>query len=103
MGLTIEYNRGERQYEWVDPESGEIFTFPPKHKAAAFQFALAMLDGDLHDAAKNWVEETPQLERTIWKAAELVANGSVTAVSPALHMVESSDGYGRYSAAESLA
>ena len=96
--INITYNRSAKQYEWIDPQSGEVFTFESgkANKAAAWRFALSMLDPDLHDAAQRWADETPQLERVIWKGAEIVATGGVEEKSSTLHMVASSDGYGRY-------
>ena len=103
MTIQIDYDRSERNYKWVDPESGEVFTFPSgkENKAAAWRFALSMLDSDLHDAAQRWADETPQIERLIWKGAELVATGGVDEKSATLHMVASSDSFGRYAVEQS--
>jgi hypothetical protein len=100
--ITIDYNRTERRYEWLDPESGEILTAPSgaENKAQLFQAALSILEPDLANAACAWIAEEPYLERTVWKAAEIVATDGVE-IFPTngrlLAKVQSSDGYGRYS------
>jgi hypothetical protein len=98
--IAIEYDRKDRVYRWTDPDSGECFSFPPKQKSAAFQFAVSMLDPDLFAAARRIIENHPQLERVSWRAVELVANEAVEVFAVprdnVLAMVHSSDGYGRY-------
>ena len=100
--LDITYDRSERQYRWIDPDSGEIFSFPSGKagKAQAFQFAVSMLDPDLWTAAQNWLTDEPYLERVVMKAVELVAGDGVETFpgnGRLLAMVSSSDEYGRYS------
>jgi hypothetical protein len=100
--LDINYNRSDRQYEWVDPDSGEIFTFPrgKQGKVEAFHFAISMLDPELYQAAQRLIEQHPQLERVTWKAVELVCGEAVEVFDVpqgnVQAMMDSSDGYGRY-------
>ncbi len=98
--IDINYNRQDKQYEWIEPESGELFTFPAKQKHMAFRFAVSMLDSDLYEAAERLIADHPQLERVTWRAVELVcANGIEVFPAPVagvVAMVDSSDGYGRY-------
>ena len=98
--IDINYNRQDKRYEWIEPESGELFTFPAKQKHMAFCFAVSMLDSNLYEAAERLIEEHPQLERVTWRAVELVCASGIE-VFPAplgnvVAMVDSSDGYGRY-------
>jgi uncharacterized Zn finger protein len=96
----ITYNRSEKRYEFIDPESGEILTAPTKQKHELFKTAVALLDPDLFAAAAQWLDHTPQLERTIWRAVELVATNSIEVYDVAQNglvaMVDGSDEYGRY-------
>ena len=96
--IDINYNRQDKQYEWIEPESGELFTFPAKQKHMAFRFAVSMLDSDLYEAAERLIEERPQLERVTWRAVELVCANAIgvfpAPVAGVVAMVESSDGYG---------
>jgi hypothetical protein len=98
--IDINYNRQEKQYEWIEPESGERFTFPAKQKHEAFRFAVSMLDSDLYAAAERMIEDHPQLERVAWRAVELVCANAIEVfpapVAGVVAMVDSSDGYGRY-------
>jgi len=96
--VQIEYNRQAKQYEWVDPNSGEILTAPSKCKGDLFKAAVGLLDPDLYTAVVGMIAKHPQLERVAWKAAELVTQNAVEIMptSAVLAMVESSDGYGRY-------
>lgn len=95
------YNRSARAYTVVDGD-GMLYEFPagPQGKHAAVRFALQMEHSDVYAAVERWLDEAPQLERTLWKAAEIVISGGVE-VFPApragvVAMVLSSDGYGRY-------
>lgn len=100
--VKIEYNRSERRYEWIDPDSGEMLTAPSgaANKASLFQAVIGMLDPDLYAAAGRMIEKNPQLERVVWKGVELVSNNAVenfaVPVNDVVAMVNSSDGYGRY-------
>lgn len=98
--IDINYNRQQKQYEWMEPESGEIFTFPAKQKHMAFRFAVSMLDSDLYAAAERMIADHPQLERVTWRAVELVCANAIEVFSAradgVVAMVNSSDGYGRY-------
>lgn len=96
----IIYNRSARQYEFVDPESGEIFAAPSGQKAQLFQVMVSMLDPDLFAAVSQIVERHPQLERVGWKAVEIVTSNGVEVFEGmrgnVYGMVDSSDGMGRY-------
>ena len=101
--LDITFNRQEKQYEWTDPDSGEVLTAPAgaANKAALFRTAIGLLDPELDTAAQRIIERHPQLERVTWKAVELVAAGAVDVFDApragVWAMVDSqSDGYGRY-------
>ncbi len=100
--IDITYDRSEKIYKWVDPDSGEVLTAPSgaANKAKLFQTAVAMLDPELYQAAVRWLEEEPTLERVIWRSVELVANNGVETFadeSLLIAKVDSSDEYGRYS------
>jgi len=94
--IDINYNRQEKQYEWIEPESGERFTFPAKQKHEAFRFAVSMLDSDLYAAAERMIEDHPQLERVTWRAVELVCANPIEVfsapVASALAIVDRSEG-----------
>ena len=98
MTIQIDYNRSEKMYQWTCPDSGEIFQFPSgkQGKAEAWKFAISMLDPELHETAQRMIERQPTLERTIWRAVELVANNAIEEKTAVLHMVSSSDEFGRY-------
>lgn len=100
MIVQIEYNRQAKQYEWVDPNSGEILTAPPKCKGDLFRAAVGLLDPTLYEAVITLSEKHPQLERCAWKAAEIVVSNGVEILGDdnlaVLARVSSSDGYGRY-------
>ncbi|MCA9925267.1 MAG: hypothetical protein KC419_10030 [Anaerolineales bacterium] len=96
----ITYDRSERIYKWIDPESGQIFTAPSRQKHELFKTAVAMLDPDLYQVATSMIDQHPQIERVVWKAVELVTENRVDAFDvpkgDVIAMVDSSDGYGRY-------
>lgn len=98
--ITIDYDRREKAYTWIDPKTESVFQFPggPDGKTQARQFAISMLDPDLYAAATGVIEKHPQLERVTWKAVELVISNGVELVmaNGIQAMVKSSDGYGRY-------
>lgn len=96
----ITYNPSERRYEFVDPDSGEIFTAPAKQKHELFKALVGMLEPGLYDAVHRWLEDEPYLERILWRGAELAATNGVETFPGEGHllaMVQSSDAYGRYS------
>lgn len=98
--IEITYDRKERVYKWIDPDSGEILTAPAKQKAELFRAAVGMLEPNLYKSAERITERHLQLERITWKAVEIVANNGVE-IFPGAHngvaaMVDSSDGFGRY-------
>ena len=100
--IDITYDRKERLYKWIDPESGEVLTAPAgaKNKAQLFQAAVGLLDPDLYAVATRLLANHPQLERVTWKAVAIVCNGGVDVFAvpqgSVQAMVASSDGYGRY-------
>jgi hypothetical protein len=100
--LGIIYNRSQRQYEWTDPDSGEILAAPSgkANKQNLFRAVVGMLDPDLSTAAERMIANNPQLERVVWKGVEIVISGGVEVYAvpqgSVEAMVDSSDGYGRY-------
>ncbi len=101
--VNIEYNRSARSYEWADPDSGEVFSFPsgPEGKAAAFRFAVQMFAPELYDAAVSIIRKNPQFERRVWRAVNTVLSGGVSiypdlADTSIIAAVDSSDGMGAY-------
>lgn len=102
MLTQIDYNRKEKRYEWIDPESGEILTAPPgaANKRDLFQTAVAMTHPEIHEIATRLIEQNPHAERVIWRAVELATENAVELLAApranVIGMVDSSDGYGRY-------
>lgn len=103
MTLNLHYNNSTRVYNWTNPLSGEIMSFPAKAKGEATKFIISLLHPKLYQAATRLIEKQPQLERVTWKAVEIVANQGVELKGDGLGsngrlaaMVESSDGMGRY-------
>ena len=98
--IEITYDRKERIYKWIDPESGEVLTAPSKRKGELFRAAVGMLEPDLYAAAGRIIEKHPQLERVTWRAVELVASDAVEVFpggrAGVVAMVASSDDFGRY-------
>lgn len=103
--IEITYNRQDKQYNWIDND-GVIYSFPSKQKHEAFRFAVSMLEPALYDAALIIINNTPQLERMIWKAVKLVTDGKVelfdTPQNGVVGMVASSDEFGRYAITHEL-
>lgn len=100
MNLEITYDRTEKKYKWVDPNSGEILTAPAKQKQELFRAAVAILDPELYATAEQIIERHPQLERVTWRGVELVAANAVEVFpvprAGVAGMVASSDEFGRY-------
>ena len=98
--IEITYDRQEKLYKWIDPNSGEILTAPARQKEILFRAAVGILDPDLTTAAESLIDDHPQLERVTWKAVELVAYDRLevfpTPRSGVVAMVASSDEFGRY-------
>ena len=98
--IEITYQRKAKEYQWTDPTSGEILTAPSGQKHELFKTVVGMLEPDLYTAAINWIDRTPQLERIIWKAVQLVIENKVEMFTPPkgdiIAMVDGSDQYGRY-------
>lgn len=101
--VNIAYNRSARSYEWADPDSGEVFSFPsgPEGKAMAFRFAVQMFAPELYGAAVSIIRKNPSFERRVWKAVNAVLNAGVhilpdLAETTIIATVDSSDGMGAY-------
>lgn len=98
--IEITYDRTEKLYKWIDPNSGEILTAPARQKDILFRAAVGILDPDLTEAAESIITEHPQLERVTWKAVELVAHDRLevfpTPRAGVVAMVAGSDEFGRY-------
>lgn len=97
----IIYNRTDKQYEWTDPASGEIFTAPAKQKHELFKTAVALSDPDLYEVAQRMIEQYPHIERVVFKGLQLVTDEMIEVFDipkgNIMAMVQSSsDGYGRY-------
>ena len=100
MLIDITYDRKQKEYQWTDPNSGEILTAPSKCKGDLFRAAVGLLDPALYDAVEAVASKHPQLERVAWKAAEIVVSNGVEILGDdnlaVLAQVASSDGLGRY-------
>ena len=102
--IDLTFDRKERAYKWVDPNSGETFQFNGTGtavKAEAWRFAVMMLAPDLYQTAVNFIARFPMLERVLWHGVERLLNGDVEVVdvpvSDVVAMVASqSDVYGRH-------
>jgi uncharacterized Zn finger protein len=99
MNIDIVYDRSEKEYQWITPD-GEIVSAPAKSKAELFRQAVAILDPQLDAAVREIIEVDPQLERVVWRGAELVITGGVEVQTPpqgdVVALVASGDEYGRY-------
>lgn len=101
--VNIEYNRSARSYEWADPDSGEVFSFPsgPEGKAQAFRFVVQMFAPELYAAAVAIIRHNPHFERRVWRAVNTVLSGGVViypdlADTSIIATVAASDGLGAY-------
>jgi hypothetical protein len=98
--VNVEYERSERQYRVMDPNTGEVETFPNGYKGRreAMRRAVYFQNPRLHRIVIELTQRWPQLESRAWRAAELVLRGSVTeaAGSEVLATVTSSNEYGEY-------
>jgi hypothetical protein len=96
----MKYERSERQYKVLDPDTGEVEIFPygrdgrrnAMHRAVYFQ------DARMHRIVTELVQRSPQLESRAWRAAELVIRGAVNEAidGEALSSVTGSSEYGDY-------
>lgn len=98
MTLNLHYNPSARVYNWTNPLSGEIMSFPAKAKGEATKFIISLLHPKLYQAVTRLIDKQPQLERVAWKAVDIVINDGVELRGDGrlLAMVASSDGLGRY-------
>ena len=92
----ITYNRQEKRYEFVEPNTGELFTEPSgkTNKMKLFQKVVGMLEPDLYLAATELTVKHLHLTRTVWAAVQIVVSGGVTIMSQGhlLALVQGSDG-----------
>ena len=100
---TVLYNRSDRRYEVIHPDTGEIVEFPAGRdgRQAAFQMAVALENGTLYELAASKIADAPMLATRVWRACELVIMEQVTLLEPgemppAVATVESSNEYGEY-------
>ncbi|MBE2198485.1 MAG: hypothetical protein IAE79_07720 [Anaerolinea sp.] len=82
----ITYDRSARVYQVVDQTTGEVETFPAKHKLEAEQYALAMVNPRLVRIVRDeLLSRRPFLEARAWKAAAIVESGDVAPVIDGLY------------------
>ncbi len=100
---NVSYNRSERCYQVVNPDTGEIAEFPAGRdgRQAAFKLAVATENNRLYRMALAKVDAAPLLESRVWRACELVLTNGVTLLGasempPAVATVASSNEYGDY-------
>lgn len=99
----ITFNRSEKCYELVDETTGQIFTAPAGQKHQVFKTAVAQLHPDLFAALTNWLQDTPQLERTVWRGVAILLEGKLDPTPQndrIVAMVDGSDEFGRYAIQE---
>ena len=75
--IEITFDRTDKLYKWIDPNSGEILTAPAKQKQELFRAVIAILDPELFATAEHIIERHPQLERVTWRGVELVAANAI--------------------------
>lgn len=100
MLSNVTYQRDERLYQVMDPESGVIETFPSGNQGRrdAMRCAVQFQSPRLYRIVTELVQRYPVLESRAWRAAELALNGSVKSVDEdgLLATVTGSDEYGDY-------
>lgn len=78
---TIDYDRSARLYRVTDQTTGEVETFPAKHRTEAEIYALAMSNPRLVRIVRDeLLEKRPFLQSRAWKAAAIVEAGGVALV-----------------------
>ena len=97
---NVSYQRENRQYEVLNPETGEIESFPAGHsgRREAMRQAVHFSHPRLYRIVIEMVQRWPQLEARSWRAANMVIRGAVKrpADDEALASVTSSNEYGDY-------
>jgi len=97
---NVSYQRDERQYRVLDPDTGEIESFPAGQlgRRDAMRRAVNFSHPRLYQIVTDMVKRWPQLEARAWRAANLVINGKVKNADDdeALASVTSSNEYGDY-------
>jgi len=97
---NVSYQRENRQYEVLNPNTGEIESFPAGHSGRrdAMRQAVHFSHPRLYRIVIEMVQRWPQLEARAWRAANLVIRGAVKkpADDEALASVTSSNEYGDY-------
>lgn len=77
---TITYDRSAREYQVLDETTGQMETFPAKHRREAEIYAVAMSSPRLvRIVREELLEKRPFLESRAWKAAAIVAGDGVAA------------------------
>lgn len=97
---NVSYEREVRQYQVLDPGTGEIESFPAGQigRRDAMHRAVYFSQPRLHNIVTEMVKRWPQLEARAWRAANLVIRGEVKRATDdeALANVTSSNEYGDY-------
>ena len=97
---NVSYQREGRQYQVLDPDTGEIECFPAGHSGRrdAMRRAIYFTHPRLYRIVVEMVQRRTQLEARAWRGAELVICGAVKkpADAEALVSVTSSNEYGDY-------
>lgn len=100
MLSNIQYERSEKRYQVIDPDSGTIESFPSGYRGRreAMRRAVYFQNARLHRIVTDLVQQWPQTESRAWRAAELVIRGAVKQPvdNSALASVTSSNEYGDY-------
>lgn len=100
MLSNVQYQRDERQYQVIDPETGAIEYFPPGNQGRrdAMRCAVQFQSPRLFRIVTELVQRYPLLESRAWRAAELALNGAVKMMDEdgILAAVTGSDEYGDY-------
>jgi len=100
MLSNMQYERSEKAYQVIDPDTGTIESFPSGYigRRNAMRRAVYFQNARLHRIVTDLVHQWPQIESRAWRAAELVLRGSVRqpADRGALANVTSSNEYGDY-------
>jgi hypothetical protein len=97
---NVSYEREVRQYQVLDPDTGEIESFPAGQggRRDAMRRAVDFSHPRLYRIVIEMVQRWPQLEARAWRAANLVIRGEVKRPpdDEALASVASSNEYGDY-------
>lgn len=100
MLSNVTYQRDERQYQVVDPDTGVVETFPSGNlgRRDAMRCAVQFQSPRLYRIVTELVQRYPLLESRAWRAAELSLNSAVQLMDEdgVLAAVTGSDEYGDY-------